>query len=82
VLLERGEQDWLRSYLGFFGDVCTPEEALGRYREHRTRILEILAAEPRVLRMNICAGEGYEKVCPFLGMPVPAESFPWIRPGR
>jgi len=24
-----------------------------------------------ILRMNVCAGEGWEKLCPFLGCPVP-----------
>lgn len=82
VLLEREENDWLRSYLGFFGEVCPPDEALQRYRGHRARVIEILADEPHVLRLNVCAGEGYERLCPFLGVPVPNEPFPWNRPRR
>lgn len=82
VLLERDEQEWLRSYFGFFGEVCTAAEALRRYRDHRSRVLEILADEPRLLRLNVCAGEGYERLCPFLGVPVPDEPFPRIRPRK
>lgn len=80
VLLERDETDWLRSYFAFYGEICPPDEALRRYREHRDRVLEILAGEPNLLRMNVCAGEGYEKLCPFLGLPVPNEPFPRIKP--
>jgi hypothetical protein len=43
-------------------------------------VLEVLADEPNLLRMNVCAGEGYEKLCPFLGIAVPNEAFPWVRP--
>ena len=46
----------------------------------RPRVLEVLADEPNLLRMNVCAGEGYEKLCPFLGIAVPNEVFPWVRP--
>lgn len=76
VMLERDEMAWLRSYFGYFGERCTPEEALRRLRDHQSRILDLLAGEEHFLRMNICAGEGYEKLCPFLGVPVPATPFP------
>lgn len=29
-----------------------------------------------LLVMDICAGEGWEKLCPFLGLPIPSEPFP------
>jgi hypothetical protein len=29
-----------------------------------------------LLIMNICAGEGWEKLCPFLGLPIPKVKFP------
>lgn len=80
VLLERDERSWLRSYRGFYGAICSPEEALLRYRNHHGRMLEILADEPNVLRLNICAGEGYVKLCPFLGIDIPNELFPWVKP--
>ena len=55
VMLERDETSWLRSYFGYFGERCTPEEALRRFRDHQSRILDLLAGEEHVLRMNICA---------------------------
>lgn len=81
VMLERDETSWLRSYFGYFGERCTPEEALRRFRDHRSRILDLLAGEEHVLRMNICAGEGYEKLCPFLGVPVATMPFPFENRG-
>jgi hypothetical protein len=30
-----------------------------------------------LLVLDICAGEGWDKLCPFLGLPVPANPFPW-----
>jgi len=77
VLLERDETEWLRSYFGHFGPCCTPEEALRRLRNHQARMLDLLAGEAHFLRLNICAGEGYEKLCPFLDVSVPAGAFPW-----
>jgi len=38
-----------------------------RYFKRRERDLLIL---------NICAGEGWEKLCPFLGKPIPSRKFP------
>jgi len=81
VFLDRDEQHWLRSYFAYFKTSCTEAEALARVREHRLKILDLLADEPHVLRMNICAGEGYEKLCPFLGIPVPDIPFPWENRG-
>lgn len=77
VFLDREEHQWLRSYFAYFNPGCSEAEALARLRGHQRRILEILDDEPHVLRMNICAGEGYEKLCPFLGVPIPQFPFPW-----
>lgn len=82
VLLERDEVEWVGSYLTFTNRTCSPTEALGRYRAHVRQVLEILADEPNVLRLNVCAGEGYEKLCPFLKVAAPDEPFPWVRPER
>jgi hypothetical protein len=34
--------------------------------------------EDTLLVINICSGEGWEKLCPFLNKPVPAKPFPHI----
>ena len=31
-----------------------------------------------LLVMNVCAGEGWEKLCPFLGLKIPKEKFPHL----
>lgn len=35
-----------------------------------------------LLVMNICAGEGWEKLCPFLGLPVPKTAFPHLNKSK
>ena len=80
MLLEREEAEWVRSYITFTNAICSPTEALRRYRDHVERVLEVLADEPNFLRLNVCAGEGYEKLCPFLGIAMPHDPFPWVRP--
>jgi Sulfotransferase domain len=48
------------------------------YHEHHARVLDYFAGRPRdLLVMDIEAGDGYEKLCPFLERPFPAEEFPW-----
>jgi len=80
VQLERDEQQWLSSYFNFFGPICSRGEALERLRSHQAQMCDILKEEPHVLRMNICAGDGYEKLCPFLNLPTLEQQFPWLIP--
>jgi hypothetical protein len=82
VQLIRDEPQWLTSYFNFFGPVCSSEEALQRLRSHQRQVKKILKDEPYVLQMNICAGEGYEKLCPFLGLPILDKEFPWLIPRK
>lgn len=47
------------------------------YRRHVERVIRYFAGrETDLLVLNIVAGEGYEQLAPFLGMPVPHEPFP------
>lgn len=77
VLLEREEDQWLRSYQSFSKRQEPAQDSLKRLRDHNTTILELLADEPHLLRMNICAGDGYQKICSFLGLQDPGLPFPW-----
>jgi hypothetical protein len=45
-----------------------------RYHEQVRKYFE--GRESSLLILDICAGEGFEKLCPFLGMEMPAQSFP------
>lgn len=33
--------------------------------------------EASMLEIDVCAGEGWERLCPFLGLPTPGAAFPW-----
>jgi hypothetical protein len=47
------------------------------YDRHLAEVAEYFAARPgQLLTIDLCAGEGWEKLCPFLGRPVPSEPFP------
>jgi hypothetical protein len=46
-----------------------------RYVEHNDQVVATVAPQ-RLLVMNISAGEGWEKLCPFLGLPIPDAPFP------
>lgn len=50
------------------------------YVQHYGSVIEYFAGTGRLLRINICAGEGWEKLCGFLGVPVPSLAFPHVRP--
>lgn len=64
-------------YSGTFLTVDTDE-----WRElfvgHHKRVRDYFASRPDdLLEMNVTAGDGYEKLCPFLGVDPPARPFPW-----
>jgi hypothetical protein len=49
-----------------------------QYHKHHARVHKYFAHRPDdLLVMNITAGDGYELLCPFLGLPVRQEAFPW-----
>ena len=46
------------------------------YVEHHRRVAEHFAGRPDLLVLRVTEGEGYERLCPFLGLPRPAAPFP------
>jgi hypothetical protein len=46
-----------------------------RYRAHNARVLESVSPE-RLLVMDVAAGDGWDVLCPFLGLPQPPQPFP------
>jgi hypothetical protein len=67
---ERGE------YSGMFLVVDYPGWTSER-TEHERRVLAYFADRPHdLLVLDIAAGEGWEALCPFLGVPVPDKPFP------
>lgn len=56
-----------------------PEVLAKAYRRHEDEVTKHFSAEAgRLLRMNIAGGEGWEKLCPFLGKEIPAVPFPHL----
>ena len=48
------------------------------YRQHLKSVREYFADRPGdLLTLDICAGDGWEQLCPFLNVPVPAQPFPY-----
>ena len=82
VLLERDPASWVRSYQAYYKLQESPDVSLARLEAHNAAITRLLADEPRLLRMNICAGQGYETLCPFLGLADPGVPFAWANRGQ
>ncbi len=67
-----------------FGEHADPSSSdaaaqvwLAAYRNHNRAIKEYFANQPdRLLVINVMAGDGWQKLCPFLAAAVPAKPFP------
>lgn len=66
---ERGE------YTGTFL-VVDPDAWRADFIEHHRRVAEYFEGRDDLLTMDITKGDGYELLCPFLAVPIPAEPFP------
>lgn len=54
-----------------------PDLWLESYRRHNCEVKEYFRNRPnKLLVMNICDGDGYEQLCPFLDVPLVSEAFP------
>lgn len=73
-----GEGDWktIRERV-YSSPWPTPEQFLEGYRAHLIGVAQHFRERPDdLLVMNISAGEGWEKLCPFLGVSIPDIDFP------
>lgn len=61
-----------------FGSVAPDAEALeaGFHRYHETVRAHFAGRDGDLLEMNVTAGDGWERLCPFLGLTVPPTKFP------
>lgn len=87
VLLEREPEAWLASLLRYSKslgtEVADPETALRTLDDHNAQVRDFFARrEDEFLVMRVTDGEGYEKLCPFLGLPVVEEPFPHVNRSR
>lgn len=91
ILLERDVDDWIKSHEAHFSAQrgARGVAPIENYNAERARIIEdhlekyaeakrYFANRPDdLLVMDISAGEGWEMLCPFLGLEVPAKAFPF-----
>jgi hypothetical protein len=47
-----------------------------RYERHNRRVMDTVPAD-KLLVMDVCAGDGWEQLCPFVGREVPSVEFPY-----
>ena len=47
------------------------------YEHHIKRVQDYFAGRNDLLVINICEGDGWDKLCPFLNKPIPDYPFPW-----
>ncbi|SBO44560.1 sulfotransferase family protein [Cyanobium sp. NIES-981] len=92
ILTHRPAEAWLRSQVKHFGRKCSrmreliygvgcPEGHesifLDRYQQHNAEVRAYFRHRPSdLLEIDLTAGEGWDKLCPFLGHPVPSVPFP------
>lgn len=55
------------------------ERFIAAYERHHADVRRYFKARPDdLLEMNLVGGEGWEKLCPFLGRPIPSQPFPHL----
>ena len=94
ILTIRQDEKWVNSVLKHFKDKYIPahewiygvrtaygneETYLKRYRAHNREVQEYFVDRPNdLLVMDITAGDGWDKLCPFLGLEIPPFEFPLL----
>lgn len=52
------------------------------YETHVRNVMDFFAGRPRdLLVLDICGGQGWDRLCPFLDKPPPCGPFPWLHRG-
>jgi len=74
-------ENWLTSHLmmkKMWGCCGFQEDWAEKFRQYNKEVQEHFAEHcpNRLLVMDICAGDGWEKLCPFLGREIPDQPFP------
>jgi hypothetical protein len=64
----------------YFYATNTPqaEDEWPAYQRHVADVRQFFEGGDRLLELDICGGEGWEKLCPWLGVPVPENYSPLI----
>lgn len=86
ILNLRNVDEWLDSRENHIRKQKSPSWIVDRaawakhHALHYGAALEYFAGRNDLLQIDVTKGEGWEKLCPFLGVPVPHVPFPHIRP--
>ncbi len=87
ILLEREGDDWYESMCSEYSDPkhvwfhqLGKQEWMLRKDNKYQGVLNYFSSRPQdILVMNIVdAGDGWDKLCPFLELPIPDAPFPWL----
>ena len=94
ILTTRPTNRWIASAVRYFGDKETPmrkwvyghgsprgneAEYISRYNRHNHDVIAYFSGRDKdLLTMNLEDGDGWEKLCGFLGRSIPAVSFPHV----
>jgi len=97
VLTNRDSESWLRSHERHFSSegsrripsrywihdyASRRDEILRDYEARNEEVIAHFADRPDdLLVLDVVGGEGWERLCPFLGVEPPAEPFPHFNPG-
>lgn len=92
IMLLRNPESWIKSQVKHFGRRETPMRKwiygvgcpegnediyLKRFEDHNREVLDYFMNRPQdFLIMNLAEGDGWEKLCPFLGSDIPNIEFP------
>lgn len=71
--------DWVGHFLiyGSYDPVADAEKYLETYRAHNAAVRAHFADRPdKLLEVSFDTGDGWDKICGFLGLPVPDKPFP------
>jgi hypothetical protein len=75
-VLRNRERKQQGEYEGTFLEI-EPERWRQQFVDHHERVEEYFRDRVDLLVMRVTEGDGYEKLCPFLGVPMRRETFPW-----
>lgn len=94
ILTLRPTAQWIRSVVRHFGPTSTPmrewiygvgcpvgneEIYVSRYERHNREVLDYFRHRPDdLLVLRITEGEGWQRLCPFLGKDIPGVDFPYV----
>ncbi len=92
IFMTRSSESWIRSQVKDFGLRETPmrkwiygvgcpegneEIYVARFKRHNREVIEYFANRPNdLLTLDLTSGDGWEKLCTFLGTDVPDTPFP------